>query len=93
MQVFISNLGKYNDGEVNWAWFSPPIDFKEVKERIGLNAEYEEYVIFNYDLPFEIGEYTPISEVNRLCAMVEEIAGISLYDSLSEVTLFIQKSK
>src|SRR5690625_3022606 len=85
MQVFITNLGKYNEGEINGAWFSPPIDFEEVKERIGLNGEYEEYAIFDYELPFEIGEYTPISEVNRLCAMVEEIAGTPLYVSLSEV--------
>lgn len=85
MQVFITNLGKYNEGEVNGAWFTPPIDFEEVKERIGLNGEYEEYAIFDYDLPFEIGEYTPISEVNRLCAMVAEIEGTPLYDSLSEV--------
>lgn len=85
MQVFITNLGKYNEGEIIGSWFTPPIDFEEVKERIGLNGEYEEYAIFDYDLPFEIGEYTPISEVNRLCAMVEEIAGTPLYDSLSEV--------
>ena len=31
MQVFITNLGKYNEGEINGAWFSPPIDFEEVK--------------------------------------------------------------
>src|SRR5690625_239821 len=71
MQVFITNLGKYNEGEINGAWFSPPIDFEEVKERIGLNGEYEEYAIFDYELPFEIGEYTPISEVNRLCRSEE----------------------
>ena len=35
------------------AWFTPPIDFDEVKERIGLNDEYEEYAIHDYELPFE----------------------------------------
>src|SRR5699024_11754580 len=77
--------GKYCECEVNRDLMTPPIDFEQVKERIGLNGEYEEYAIFDYDLPFEIGEYTPISEVNRLCAMVAEIAGSPLYDSLSEV--------
>lgn len=38
------------------------------KERIGLNDRYEEYAIHDYELPFQIEEYTPIEEVNRLCA-------------------------
>lgn len=64
------------------AWFTPPI---EVKERIGLNGEYEEYAVHDYELPFEIHEYTPISEINRLCEMVQEIEGTPLYDALSEI--------
>lgn len=42
MQVYIANLGKYNEGELVGAWFTFPIDFEEVKEKIGLNDEYEE---------------------------------------------------
>ncbi len=71
MRVYIANLGKYNEGELVGAWFEPPIDFDEVKERIGLNDRYEEYAIHDYELPFQIEEYTPIEEVNRLCALVE----------------------
>ena len=67
MRIYIANLGKYNEGELVGAWFAPPVDFEEVKERIGLNDEYEEYAIHDYELPFEIDEYTPIEEVNRLC--------------------------
>ena len=40
---------------------------------IGLNDEYEEYAIHDYEQPFEIDEYTPIEEVNRLCEMVEDL--------------------
>ena len=72
MRVWIANLGKYNEGELVGAWFEPPIDMDEVKERIGLNAQYEEYAIHDYELPFDIDEYTPIEEVNRLCALVED---------------------
>ncbi|WP_080873453.1 antirestriction protein ArdA [Oceanobacillus timonensis] len=85
MQVYIANLGKYNEGELVGAWFSPPIDMETVKETIGLNDEYEEYAIHDFELPFDIGEYTPIEEINRLCAMVEEIEGTPLYDALSEI--------
>ncbi|WP_077318111.1 antirestriction protein ArdA [Virgibacillus proomii] len=73
MQVYIANLWKYNEGELVGDWFTTPIDMEEVKERIGLNSEYEEYAIHDFELPFEIHEYTPISEINRLCAMVEEL--------------------
>lgn len=85
IRVYIANLGKYNEGEIVGAWFTPPIDMENVKERIGLNDEYEEYVIHDAELPFEVHEYTPISEINRLCVMVEEIEGTPLYDALSEI--------
>lgn len=73
MSVYIANLGKYNEGELVGAWFSPPIDFEIVKERIGLDDDYEEYAIHDYELPFDIDEYTSIEEVNRLCEMVLEL--------------------
>ena len=72
MRVYVANLGKYNEGELVGDWFEPPIDYDEMAERIGLNEFYEEYAIHDYELPFEIDEYTPIEEVNRLCEMVEE---------------------
>lgn len=85
MQVYIANLGKYNEGELVGAWFTPPIDMEDVKERIGLNGEYEEIAIHDYELPFEVNEYTPITEVNRLCGMVSELEGTALYHVLSDV--------
>ncbi|MFU0789114.1 MAG: antirestriction protein ArdA [Virgibacillus proomii] len=85
MQVYIANLGKYNEGELVGAWFTPPIDMEDVKERIGLNDEYEEYAIHDYELPFKVDEYTPITEINRLCVMVEELEGSPIYNSLSEI--------
>lgn len=51
-------------------------------ERISLNDEYEEYAIHDYELPFEFDEYTPISEINRICEMIEEIEGTPIYDEL-----------
>lgn len=73
MRVYIANLGKYNEGELVGDWFTPPVDYDEMAERIGLNEYYEEYAIHDYELPFQIDEYTSIEEVNRLCAMVEEL--------------------
>ena len=84
MRIYIANLGKYNEGELVGAWFTPPVDFEEVKERIGLNDEYEEYAIHDYELPFEIDEYIPIEEVNRLCEMVEDLPE-HIQEELSEL--------
>ena len=38
-----------------WAWFTSPIDIENMKERIRLNGEYEEYAIHDYKLPFDVG--------------------------------------
>lgn len=73
MRIYIANLGKYNEGELVGDWFTVPVDEDEVAERIGLNDEYEECAIHHYELPFDIDEYTPLEEVNRLCEMVQDL--------------------
>ena len=79
MRVYVANLGKYNEGELVGVWFTSPIDYDEMTERIGLNEYYEEYAIHDYELPFEIDEYTSIEEVNRL------ILSILLYTFFSRM--------
>jgi len=73
MRVYVANLGKYVESELVGAWFTPPIDYDEMAERIGLNGSYEEYAIHDYELPFDVDEYTTIEEINRLCEMVMEL--------------------
>ena len=48
MKVYVANLGRYNEGELVGAWFTPPIDEEEMAERIGLNEDYEEYAIHDF---------------------------------------------
>ena len=56
MAVYIANLGKYNEGYLVGAWFTFPIDEEDVKEKIGLNEQYEEYAIHDTDnFPIGIG--------------------------------------
>ena len=74
MKVYVANLGRYNEGELVGAWFTPPIDEEEMAERIGLN-----------ELPFDVDEYTPISEINRLCEAIQEIEGTPIYNELKEI--------
>lgn len=85
MKVFVSNLGKYNEGETVGEWFDYPFDEEHISEVIGLNEQYEEYFITDYELPFEIGEYISISELNKKCELVEEIMDSSMYADMKEI--------
>lgn len=85
MRVYIANLGKYNEGELVGDWFTPPIDWDDLKERIGLNSEYEEYAIHDWELPFEISKYTSIEEINRLCSMAEELASTDIGEAINDI--------
>ena len=58
--------------------------YEEMAEKIGLNAEYEEYAIHDYELPFPVDEYTSIEEINRLCEMVNELPD-EIQEELSEL--------
>ena len=77
------------------AWFTFPIDEEDVKEKIGLNEQYEEYAIHDTDnFPIAIGEYVSIEELNEMYEMIEELPDyivecldefISHYGTLEEV--------
>ena len=74
MAVYIANLGKYNEGYLVGAWFTFPIDEEDVKEKIGLNEQYEEYAIHDTDnFPCEVPEYISIDELNQMYEMIEEL--------------------
>ncbi len=95
MRVYIANLGKYNEGYLVGDWFSFPLDYEDVKERVGLNAEYEEFRIDDTDnFPCEVSEYSSINELNAMYEMIEELpeeivdsldAFISYYGNLESV--------
>ena len=85
MRVYIANLGKYNEGKLVGEWFTPPLDFDEVKEKIGLNGEYEECAIHDYECPVEMSEYMSIDEVNNIYYLLEEIEGSGMEDVVNEL--------
>lgn len=75
VKVYIANLGKYNEGVLQGAWFALPVDFDFVSEKIGLNNEYEEYAIHDFESPVGIPEYISIDALNdmynKLCEIEE----------------------
>lgn len=77
---FITNLGKYNEGQLVGEWISFPIDEDEIKEvllRIGINDEYEEsfFTDWETEVPVSLGEYESIDTVNELAEALESEDG------------------
>lgn len=78
VRVFLTNLGKYNEGELVGKWVdidenSTMDDFEEDFKEIWINEEYEEYFITDYEAPFEIGEYDSIDSIVKKCEQCSEI--------------------
>lgn len=75
IKVYIVNLGKYNEGEAVGEWFCLPVNFDNVKERLGLNEHYEEYAIHDYDnWPLkDKPEYTSIEKLNRMAVLINNL--------------------
>lgn len=77
LKGYITNLGKYNEGFLIGEWVTFPIDEEEQKavfERIGINAEYEEYFFTDYEsnIELDLHEYTSINKLNQLAEQLSE---------------------
>lgn len=76
VNLWIGNLGKYNEGELVGEWFSLPCDMEEVSKVIGLNEEYEEYQIndFETNIPgLKIDHYDNINTLNEFMEKVDQL--------------------
>lgn len=86
MKIFLTNLGKYNEGELVGKWVSLPCqNITKELEAIGVKegSEYEEYFISDYECTFfEIGEYTNLKKLNELAEKLQEIEEAGEFDWL-----------
>ena len=85
--AFITNLGKYNEGELVGEWVKFPTtaeEMKQVFDRIGIGKTgdfgqvYEEWFITDYDcyvdgLYDKLGEYESLDELNYLASKLDEM--------------------
>ena len=76
MNIYLTNLGKYNEGQLIGEWVELPVSNEELQkvfERIGINEEYEEYFITDYECDFyEVGEYENIDTLNDIAERIDE---------------------
>ena len=78
IKVFLTNLGKYNEGYLIGEWLELPASQQEIDEtmaKIGINEEYEEWFIIDYETSFniEIGEYSNLDELNEIAEQLDEL--------------------
>ena len=77
MKIYLTNLGKYNEGELVGEWVELPVsdeELKKVLERIGINEEYEEYFITDYECDFyHINEYDSVKKLNEIAEKLNEL--------------------
>ena len=85
--AFITNLGKYNEGELVGEWVRFPTTYEKLQEvfkRIGIGEKddfgyvYEEWFITDYDcyvggLYDKLGEYENLDELNYLASKLEDM--------------------
>lgn len=81
IEAYVTNLGKYNEGELVGEWVKFPISKEEmsaVLDRIGIGAEYEEIFITDYDTSLysvssQLGEYENLDKLNYLAGVIAEL--------------------
>lgn len=90
IRIFLTNLGKYNEGCLMGEWVKLPVPedkLEEILSHIGINGDYEEYFISDYESLFpnlHISEYASIAELNELAEQIEELADFD-YEKLAAV--------
>ena len=84
LRIYLTNLGRYNEGIFVGQWVTLPIDNEEleaIKQRIGINQYYEEMFITDYESDIDgvsVGEYDNIEELNELAEALENLDDIEL---------------
>lgn len=79
IRIYLTNLGKYNEGHLIGEWVDLPIseeELQKVLDRIGINEEYEEYFITDYETDLEgieIGEYSNLEDLNEMAETLESL--------------------
>ena len=91
--AFVTNLGKYNEGELAGEWVNFPTsngEMQQVFRRIGLSPRYEEWFITDYDssvpgLTDSLGEYESLSELNYLAHLVRDLGDLAKLEAVLDL--------
>ncbi len=77
MKIALTNLGKYNEGTLDFVWLELPATAEEIeaaKAEIGINEHYEEWFITDYECDYlQIGEYESLARLNEIAETLEDL--------------------
>lgn len=101
INVFITNLGRYNEGWLEGEWLALPTTKEQLEAcfaRIEIDGvNYEEYFMTDYDTRIEglsryLPEYADINELNMLASKLEELDSddIVKYEAVLEAGEYTQ---
>ena len=86
IKVFVSNLAKYNDGELTGQWTTLPVDDvnKGILDKLELGGNSHDgynhdWFISDYEAPFKINEYDDLYNLNELAEALES------YDTIEDI--------
>jgi antirestriction protein len=76
MRIYLTNLGKYNEGVLLGKWVTLPCtgaELQAVLKTIGIGGRYEETFITDYenDLGLRINEYASLRELNEVAERID----------------------
>lgn len=79
IKVYVSNLAKYNAGELNGRWTTLPVDDvnKDILDKLDLGGDskhgyHDEWFVSDYEAPFKISEYADLYQLNELAKSFED---------------------
>lgn len=86
---YITNLGKYNEGELIGKWIDFPISndkLQNVLSEIGINEEYEEWFFTDYEgdyprcISYLLTEYTSVQTLNKLALALDKVCSAGVQE-------------
>lgn len=99
-KAYITNLGKYNEGDLVGKWVEFPIDeddFNDILKSIGVSDEpdedgnyYEEWFVTDYDSPvkLDLGEYPSYEQLNDIGEKIQNCGNLTALKNACEVVDF-----
>lgn len=90
-RVFITNLGKYNEGELVGKWLDLPCaDISAELAEIGVapGTQYEEYFITDYEneVGYEVHEYENVWALNELAERLDDVRDVDWLLAYMDIT-------
>lgn len=90
LRGFITNLGKYNEGDLVGKWIEFPIsddELEKVKKQIGIDENYEEWFFTDYECDIDglydrLGEYESIEHLNEIAEALDQVEADGLEDAV-----------